>query len=216
MEFSINAVTRRQFFRGALALLGTLACSHVGHAATKRERDAEALVNRLVEHILQVISSDSDGSSREQRLMATIESQTDLSLLARMTMGRYWRRASARQQELFVGVFRRYLLQSFTSRLQRYTGTDLGAARDRFAIIGAQPVGKKDIVVRSRIEPPSGPPLRVDWRIRSRNDQLFIIDLVVEGISLLITQRSEFSSVLERVGIDGLIDELQIRVARSI
>ena len=214
MEFSINAVTRRQLFLGALGFLGTIAGSRAGHAASEREREASAMVARLVEHILQVIGSKNGGSSQERRLMAAIESQTDLSLLARMTMGRHWRRASAQQRERFVEVFRRYLLRSFTSRLRRYAGAGLGPARDRFAIAGTQNAGKNDVVVRSRIEPPSGPPLSVDWRLRSRDGRLFIIDLVVEGVSLLITQRSEFASVLERIGIDGLIGELQTRVAR--
>ena len=216
MDISFNAATRRRLLLGAAAFLGTLAGSRAGHAVVIRDRDAEALVSRLVEHVLQVISSNSDGSSQERRLMAAIESQTDLSLLARMTMGRYWRQASAKQRETYVGVFRHYLLQSFTSRLRRYTGTDLGAAQKRFAILGTRDVGKSDMLVRSRIEPPSGAPLKVDWRIRSRGGRLFIIDLVVEGVSLVITQRSEFSSVLERIGIDGLITELQTRVARSI
>ncbi|MEZ5930563.1 MAG: ABC transporter substrate-binding protein [Alphaproteobacteria bacterium] len=213
MEFSINAVTRRQLFQGAIAALGILVPGHVGLAAGKEEQEAHALVTRLVEHILQVISSDQGDSGRERRLMAAIESQTDLSLLARMTMGRYWRQATVRQQDAFVDVFRRYLLQSFTSRLRRYAGSDLGSVRERFAITATQPAGKGDVVVRSRIHPPAGVPLEVDWRLRSRDGRLFIIDLVVEGVSLLITQRSEFGSVLERVGIDGLIGELQSRVA---
>ena len=216
MEFSINAVTRRQLVQGSLACLFALAGSRAGYAATKREQNAEILVGRLVEHVLQVISQDGDNSSRERRLVAAIESQTDLSLLARMTMGRHWRQANARQRETFVGVFRQYLLQSFTSRLRRYTSTDLDAARERFSILGTRNVGKRDVVVRSRITPPSGAPLEVDWRIRSRGDRMFIIDLVVEGVSLLITQRSEFGSVLERIGVDGLIGELQSRVARPI
>lgn len=214
MEFSINAVTRRQLFLGTIGLMGTLAVSRVSYAAANREREASAMVSRLVDHILQVIGSDGGGSLQERRLMTAIESQTDLSLLARMTMGRHWRRASARQREQFVEVFRRYLLRSFTSRLRRYAGTDLGRARDRFTIADTKNVGKNDVLVRSRIEPPSGAPLDVDWRLRARNDQLFIIDLVVEGVSLLITQRSEFGSVLERIGIDGLIGELQTRVER--
>ncbi|NJO37027.1 MAG: ABC transporter substrate-binding protein [Rhizobiales bacterium] len=166
-----------------------------------------------MDHVLQVIGSDQGDTSRERRLMAAIESQTDLSLLARMTMGRYWGQATAGQQDAFVDVFRRYLLQSFVSRLRRYAGADLGTARDRFEITATQSAGNGDVVVRSRIHPPAGQPLEVDWRLRSRNDRLFIIDLVVEGVSLLITQRSEFGSVLERVGIDGLIGELQNRVA---
>ncbi|MEM7041737.1 MAG: ABC transporter substrate-binding protein [Pseudomonadota bacterium] len=214
MDFSINAVTRRRLLQGTIAFVGTLASSRAGLAATKKERDAELLVTRLVGHILQVISADHDGSRQERRLMAAIESQTDLSLLARMTMGRHWRKANAQQRQSFVDVFRRYLLQSFTSRLRRYTGTDLGSMHDRFTISGSKPAGKNDVVVHSRINPPSGTPLAVDWRLRSREGRLYVIDLVVEGVSLLITQRSEFGSVVERVGIDGLIGELQKRVAR--
>ena len=214
MDFSINAVTRRRLLQGTIAFFGTLASGRAGFAATQQERDAELLVGRLVEHILQVISADQDGPSQERRLMAAIESQTDLSLLARMTMGRHWRTASKQQRQTFVDVFRRYLLQSFTSRLRRYTGSDLGSTRDRFMIDGSKRAGRNDIVVRSRISPPTGAPLAVDWRLRSREGRLYVIDLVVEGVSLLITQRSEFGSVVERVGIDGLIGELQKRVAR--
>jgi len=213
MEFSINAVTRRQLFLGAIALLGSVAGSRPGAAAVKQEQEAGALVKRLVEHILHVISADHGDTGQEHRLMAAIESQTDLSLLARMTMGRYWRRATSRQRTAYVDVFGRYLLQSFTSRLRRYAGADLGTTRDRFAIISTQPAGKNDMIVRTQIYPPSGASLEVDWRLRSRDGRLFIIDLVVEGISLLVSQRSEFSSVVERIGIDGLIGELQSRIA---
>lgn len=214
MEFSINAVTRRQVFIGAMTLLGAMTGGLAASAATRQEREAGAFVERLVGHILQVISAGHHGGSQERRLMAAIESQTDLSLLARMTMGRNWRRATPQQRDLYVDVFGRYLLLSFTSRLRRYAGTNLGTVRDRFAIVGTQPTGKNDIIVRSQIYPPSGASLQVDWRLRSKGDRLFIIDLVVEGVSLLVTQRSEFGSVVERIGIEGLIGELRSRVAQ--
>ncbi|MGI9510786.1 MAG: MlaC/ttg2D family ABC transporter substrate-binding protein [Geminicoccaceae bacterium] len=216
MKPSIERATRRRCLQGALALFATLACGPVGNATTRSDYEARAMVTRLVENILHVISSDRGRAGADRRLMATIESQTDLSLLARMTMGRHWRRATVRQRETFVGIFRRYLLGSFTSRLRHYAGVGLGNASERFEITATQPVGKNDILVRSRIDPPSGAPLQVDWRLRSRNGRLLIIDLVVEGVSLLITQRSEFGSVLERIGIDGLIGELQSRVVRMI
>ncbi len=214
MEFSINAVTRRQLLMGAMTVLAAMTSNRAASATTRQEREAGAFIERLVGHILQLIGAGHHGTSQERRLMAAIESQTDLSLLARMTMGRNWRRASAQQQDVYVDVFGRYLLLSFTSRLRRYAGTNLGTVRDRFAIIGTQPTGKNDIIVRSQIYPPSGASLQVDWRLRSKGDRLFIIDLVVEGVSLLVTQRSEFGSVVERIGIDGLIGELRSRVAQ--
>lgn len=216
MFHSINAVTRRQFFQGTSALIGLIATSRVGHATTVVEKDAVTVVNRLVDHLLQLIQHGSGNQRQERRLMAAIESQTDLSLLARMTMGRYWRRATPDQRGTFVNLFRDYLLTTFSARLQRYAGADLGAARERFVIVATQSVGKKDVIVRSRVKPPSGPPLDVDWRLRHRDGRPVIIDLVIEGVSLLITQRSEFGAVLERAGIDGLINELKGRVDAQI
>lgn len=215
MNFSINAVTRRQLFQGATTLVTLIAASRTGNATRAAEKNAELVVNRLVDHILQLIQHDTGSRQQEGRLMAAIESQTDLSLLARMTMGRYWRQATSHQRELFVDLFSSYLLRTFSSRLRRYAGTDLSVARRRFIILNSQLIGKKDVIVRSKVTPPSGAPLKVDWRLRHREGRPVIIDLVVEGVSLLITQRSEFGSVLERVGIDGLIHELQERVAAS-
>ncbi len=215
MDFSINAVTRRQLFQGATALVGSLVVSRAGRAASAGENEAKKVVRRLVDHILQLIQNDSGGPGQIRRLMAAIESQTDLSLLARMTMGRHWRRATAEQRATFVDLFRSYLLQTFATRLRRYAGSDLADAHRRFEIMSTQSVNKRDVIVRSRVVPPFGPPLEVDWRLRERDGRPVIIDLVVEGISLLISQRSEFGAVLERAGVDGLIEELHRRVAES-
>lgn len=215
MEFPINAVTRRRLLQGATGFFATLGLSPYSYAAKTAEQDAKAMVTRLVEQILLAIDADGGHSGRDRRLMAAIERETNLSLLARMTLGRYWRRATIRQRNVFEDVFRRYLLQRFTSRLRRYAGTGLGAVHDRFTVVATRKAGKSDVVVRSLIKPPSGSSLAVDWRLRARDGRFFIIDLVVEGVSLLITQRSEFGSVVERIGIDGLIGELETRVARQ-
>lgn len=216
MEISINTMARRRFLQGTVLVAAMLGSGHAGHAATSAEQDASALVTRLVEQILKAIDNDDGGSRQVRRMMVVIENETNLSLLARMTLGRYWRQASAHQRKVFSDVFRRYLLQSFTSRLRRYAGSGLGTVQDRFVVTATKRAGKNDVVVRSLIKPPSGAPLHVDWRLRSREGRFYIIDLVVEGVSLLITQRSEFGSVVERIGIDGLIGELQTRVAPQI
>lgn len=215
MEFSINALTRRRLLQGTVVLCAMFGSSHSSHAATTPEQDAKAIITRLVEQILLAINADGGETGGDRRLMAAIESETNLSLLARMTLGRYWRQATTQQRKVFADVFRRYLLQSFTSRLRRYAGTGLGDVHDRFSIKATKKAGKNDVVVQSLIKPPSGAPLEVNWRLRSRDGRFFIIDLVVEGVSLLITQRSEFGSVVERIGIDGLIGELETRVARQ-
>jgi phospholipid transport system substrate-binding protein len=68
-------------------------------------------------------------------------------------------------------------------------------------------------VVQSRVTGAGQPALKVDWRVRERGDgNLVAIDVIVEGISMIVTQRSEFSAVIERRGMDGLLAELRQRV----
>jgi phospholipid transport system substrate-binding protein len=59
-------------------------------------------------------------------------------------------------------------------------------------------------------------PLQVDWRLRAQDDgRLVVIDVIVAGVSLIVTQRSEFSTVIERQGFDGLLAELRQRVVQT-
>ena len=81
-------------------------------------------------------------------------------------------------------------------------------------MVASRPVGNWDILVQSRVLPPGNQPPRVDWRLRDRPEGPVVIDLIIEGISLLVTQRSEFAAVLERAGVDGLLAELNARVAQ--
>jgi len=65
--------------------------------------------------------------------------------------------------------------------------------------------------VRSKVLPSSGENLDVDWRVRDRDGQLMIIDLIIEGASLVVSQRSEFAAVIERNKFEGLLVELKAR-----
>src|SRR5918996_1289515 len=105
-----------------------------------------------------------------------------------------------------LAVLRDRALDNLASRLHVYDGQD-------FEIVGAQAVNERDAVVATRVTGGGRPPLKVDWRVRELDGgDLVAIDVIVEGISLIVTQRSEFSSVIERRGMDGLLAELRQRV----
>lgn len=203
-------------------LLGTavgsllLALAPSSALATPTARTAENVVQRLVEQVWQVLEEGKIDDRSYAQLLPVIERQTDLSLLARLVLGRHWRQASTTQRDEYQTLFRSFVLQTFVKRLRRYAGPNLGAVDDRFEIITSRDVSKRDVLVNSRVLPPSSPPLRVDWRLRRRAEEPVIIDLIVEGVSLLVTQRSEFAAVVEHVGMDGLISELRSRVAQQI
>lgn len=209
-EPAAGGLSRRALAQGMAALLGLLLAGR-GVGATDPAATATAVVRNLVEQLLQVIRRGRLDSGDGDALLAVVERETDLSLIARLAMGRYWRQASAAQQADYLALYRSYLLQSFVRRLSRYTAAEIDHSAERFRITGARAVDERDVIVSSSVEPPDGPPLKVDWRLRQKDERPVIIDLTVEGVSLLVTQRSEFGAVLERAGIDGLLAELRAR-----
>jgi phospholipid transport system substrate-binding protein len=209
---TFRSLLRRQLILGGFALLSWPLPRRPASAAPTAAV-AEEVVQRLVDQVWQLLASGGVDSVDQDDLLSLLEEGTDLSLLGQLVLGRYWRQANPRQRSEYLRLFRRYMLQTFVQRLRQYVGSDLGFAGERFQIIASRPVGQRDILVQSRVAPPSSQPLRVDWRLRERPGEPVIIDLIVEGISLLVTQRSEFAAVLERGGIDRLLSELQARVS---
>ena len=202
---------RRSLIAG-VALLGALMPAPVAGAA-RATAASEEVVKRLVDRLWRLLAEQGAGALDEQGLLTVLEDGTDLTLLGRLVRGRFWRDANPRQRTLYLQLFRRYMVQTFAQRLRQYVGNDPDQG-PVFEVVASRPVGNMDILVQSRVLPSGSQPLRVDWRLRERPDGPVVIDLVIEGISLLVTQRSEFAAVLERTGVEGLLTELNARVTQ--
>jgi phospholipid transport system substrate-binding protein len=207
------SLPRRQLVLGSLALLGPLVAGRTVRAVPAPGA-AEEVVRRLVDQVWRLLAEGGIEGLDREHLLAVLDQGADLTLLGRLVLGRYWRQADQRQRTEYLRLFRHYIFQTFVQRLRQYAGGDLSYGVERFQIIASRPVGERDVLVQSRIAPPSGQPLRVDWRLRESPAEPVIIDLIVENVSLLVTQRSEFAAVLERSGIDGLLAELRVRVTQ--
>jgi phospholipid transport system substrate-binding protein len=212
MALGGTLLDRRSLIAG-LALLGALMPGRAV-AAARATAAAEEVIERLVDRVWRLLAEQGAGALDEQGLLAALEDGTDLTLLGRLVLGRYWRDANPRQRTMYLQLFRRYMVQTFAQRLRPYVGTDPDQLGPVFEVVASHPVGNMDILVQSRVLPPGGQPLRVDWRLRERPEGPVVIDLIVEGISLLVTQRSEFAAVLERTGVDGLLTELNARLTQ--
>jgi phospholipid transport system substrate-binding protein len=214
MIIDLTSFGRRQLIFASAALLTALLPGRAARGLPSAAA-AETVVQRLVEQVWQLLAERGDAPDIDrEHLLSVLDEGTDLTLLGRLVLGRYWRDAGPRQRAEYLQLFRRYMLQTFIQRLRQYAGTDMSHPGERFQIIASRPVGERDILVQSRVAPPTSQPLRVDWRLRERPGEPVIIDLIVEGISLLVTQRSEFAAVLERGGVEGLLAELRARVTQ--
>ena len=83
-----------------------------------------------------------------------------------------------------------------------------------FDIVGGEPIGKSDLLVKTILRRKSGQPFLAGWRVRLIGDQHKIIDVMVEGISMAVSQRQEFGSVVKRKGVERLLQILSAKVGR--
>jgi phospholipid transport system substrate-binding protein len=198
---------RRQLLQGLPLGLAALVLGSCGAKAAVSADAARQMIQSVGDDVLSVLRDPAlDNQQKFDRLVALLDGPIDLDIIARLILGRHWRSASEGQQAEYLELFRAFALDNLASRLHVYDGQD-------FEIVGAQTVNERDAVVATRVTGGGRPPLKVDWRVRELDDgDLVAIDVIVEGISLIVTQRSEFSAVIERRGMDGLLAELRQRV----
>ena len=173
-------------------------------AATAPDQAAEFLKTLGGKAIVILRGADQPLAEREAKLRELLRQGFDLEFIGRFTLGRHWRRASEAQRGEYQTLFANFVLQTYSSRLGGYAG-------ESFTITTSRAAGKKDALVRTRIGRPSGPPLECDWRVLQRNGRMRIIDVMVEGVSMAVTQRAEFSTVIKSRGFDGLLSALRAR-----
>ena len=178
--------------------------------------DAEQVVLGLAEEIWTTLRTNGvDPQGRVEKLTALLAARADVGLISRLALGRHWKELPEAQRQDYQELFRAVVIRSFARRLDGYAPEAEGGLEERFQILGSAPAGERDTLVRSKVFPAEGPPVALDWRLRATDSGPKIIDLIVEGASLLVSQRSEFAAVIERQKLDGLLAELRARAGSA-
>jgi len=126
----------------------------------------------------------------------------DFEQATRLAVGRAWSQASPEQKKRLVGEFRNMLVRTYSNAISAYQGQTLKVLPAR---------GKtdpEDTVVRTQFVRPGGQPLPIEFHMRQAENAWKVYDIVVEGVSLVMTYRSEFDAVVKQEGVDGLIKRL--------
>lgn len=172
--------------------------------------DAVAFMNQLWDRAVEVLNNKTDPSFREARFRELFHTDFDCPGIARFVLGRYWRTASEEEQQEFVKLFEDYVVFVYTARLSNFGGEAL-------KVRGSRGDGDGVIVSTDVISPGGASPMKIDWRLVTENGTYKISDVIVEGISMMATQRSEFASVVQRNGgqVRGLIAMMREKTASA-
>lgn len=201
---------RHQMLRASVLVVFVTFFLVLGNQRTgaAEEGGPSQFIRQLGDQAISVLNAEGASlDAREAKFRSLLRQGFDLEFIGRFVLGRHWRKATAAQRNSYLNLFSEYILRTYASRMGGYVGESL-------VIVSERQAGKKDVMVRTRINRPSGPPIKADWRVRTTNNHYRIIDIMVEGVSMAATQRSEFSSVVKRNGIDGLIQILDMRANR--
>lgn len=167
------------------------------------ETDPGRFIETFGNEALDVVKSPQlTKEQRRNKFRALFAEGFDLPTIGKFVLGRYWRRATPTQRNEYLEVFREFIVDTYAARFDTYAGKT-------FEVLQVVPLDHRDNIVNTHIFASDGTPFRVDYRVRKGHNGLKVVDVLVEGISLLNTHRSEIASVVNRDGIDGLITRLR-------
>lgn len=203
-------LTRRHILiSSAMLAIGSMVPGAV--FAQSADSGASAFIQTLGDKTIATFADKS--LSREQaveRFRTLLHDGFDVPYIGRWVLGRYWNQATPAEQAEYQKLFERLIVDTYANRFVDYSG-------QTFKIAGTRPEAGEDTTVTTQIIRPDGPPINADWRVRKTGGGYRIIDVAVEGVSMGLTQRQEFASVIQGGGgqVAALIQALRQKVSRS-
>ena len=148
------------------------------------------------------------GNDAVQALRELIRRGFNIDLIGRFVLGKYARRASPQQLREYRRSYRDFFVNVSAKKFCLFRG-------DTFKVVSSQPVGKIDAMVEAQIDRATSQAVKIAWRVRLKDGHYKIIDLVVDGVSLALSQREEFAAIVVNRGLDGLLEILREKAKRA-
>ena len=190
-------------------VVGRMAPAADKASAATTPQGAARFVKRLGEEVTAVAADTTlTPEQRDQTLRKVLLGGFEVDTIGRIVLGRYWRSATPTQLAEYRRLFAQYLIDRFVNRFVRYGGASI-------AYTGARSAKRNFAVIESHITVPGQSSVSVDWLVRNANDGPRVIDLIVNGLSMAVTQRFEFTAIIESHGGDfeGLLSALRRKMS---
>ena len=191
-------------------LFSFLTWIHITHAETNCEA-AKTFMGDMGESVISLLTNQSiSDKERADQFRTILEGQFNLKAIGKFVLGRYWKQASDEEKQTFLNLFKETTVATYATRFKDYTS-------EKFEIRGCHVEPDGGVIVSSQIMRPNGQAIPIKWKIFEKKGEMRVYDVILEGISMGITQRSEFSSVIQNGGgsLEALNKALEMKVPQS-
>jgi phospholipid transport system substrate-binding protein len=184
---------------GALIAVGRPAVAQAGSQAA-------TLVAALADELQRLVNSGRSANQIYAGMEGILARYADMPAVAASVLGPPWRNASAGQRQAFVAAFQSYLARKYGAQFREYQSASI-------EIRGTRDGGRAGVLVQTTVKRPGREDVSVEWQVSDRSGRPRVVNLVIEGVSMLANERAEIGAMLEasRGDVNGLIAQLQAR-----
>jgi phospholipid transport system substrate-binding protein len=192
----------------ALAAPGLAAPARAQAVQVKAQTPAALFVGNFAQQgINDILAAPIPNAEKQQRFRDMFKTYFDLPGIGRFVLARYWNLAKPEEQARFTVLFEDVVVYTWSRRFSEYKGQSL-------MVVGEQPDGEGTLV-KSTIIGNNNSRFGVDWRLRKRPEGLKVLDIVIEGVSMAITYRQDYSTIISQTGsFGGLLAQMEKQVAQ--
>jgi phospholipid transport system substrate-binding protein len=170
---------------------------------------ASDLIQGTAAEVIVIIKNTTPGAARQAAIQQVLQTKFDLPYMGQTALGTNWNKANEAQRARFLKAAETAEARAYSERFGQYGGQTLVVAK-----VTTRPNGV--FVVDSRLNQSNGQPIKLEWEVRDAGRGLRITDVKIEGVSMVMTRRSDFNSYIQNNGgtVEPLINELEARAAR--
>ena len=204
---TISMVPRRSATALLLALFAFAAAP--AHAQATNADPALFVGDFSQKGINDILAAPIPNKEKQQRFRTMFTQYFDLPAIGRFILARYWKAATPAEQEKFTTLFEDVIVYTWSRRFSMYNGQTLKVA-------SKQADGENGTLVKSTITSTSGNSnFGVEWRLRQRPEGWKVLDIVIEGVSMAITYRQDYATIISQTGsFAGLLSQMEKQVAK--
>ena len=203
---------KRYFKRLQLTLFLIVASCLFSPALSASAEDPVEAVQKVADRAVAKIGNGGSWSSRRKVANQIVRSRFDADLIGRLSLGPYWKKATASERRTYTKTFKTALGEFILEVFSGYAGERLKVVRS-----SQDSRNPKYFIVHSLLRQANGPKAKVDWKLRKRGGRFVAVDIKVKGHSLVYSFKRDYTRYLKRHNgnMSKLIDRMKKDIAKS-